>query len=92
MKTTLKKCKNVSVKKLQAIIKQDLKFNFQGKTTTALPEQLKTTAKTILRPLREMCPNTEFFSRYFPVFSLNTGKYGSEKKSVLGHFSRSGQF
>ena len=30
--------------------------------------------------LREKCPNTEFFSGpYFPVFGLNTGKYGPEK-------------
>ena len=40
--------KNFQQKKLQASIKQDLKVNFSGKTTTALPEQLKTTAKTVL--------------------------------------------
>ena len=26
---------------------------------------------------------------YFPIFELNTGKYGPEKNSVFGHFSRS---
>ena len=31
--------------------------------------------------LREKCPNTEFFTGpYFPLFGLNTGKYGPEKK------------
>ena len=32
------------------------------------------------KQLRGTCPNTEFFSGpYFPVFGLNTGKYGPEK-------------
>ena len=30
-----------------------------------------------------------FSGPYFLVFSLNTGKYGPEKNSVFGHFSRS---
>ena len=35
-------------------------------------------------PLREKCPNTEFFSSaYFPVFSPNTGKYRPEKTPFL---------
>ena len=39
------------------------------------------------------CLNTEFFSGpYFPVFGLNTGKFGPEKNSVLGHFSHSEDF
>ena len=53
-------------------------------------------------PLREKCQNTGLFSGpYFPafglneersslsVFSPNVGKYGPEKNSVFGHFSRS---
>ena len=37
--------------------------------------------------LREKCPNMEFFSgSYFPVFGLNTGKYGPEKTSYLDTF------
>ena len=27
-----------------------------------------------------------FSGPYFPVFGLNTGKYGLEKNSVFGHF------
>ena len=30
-----------------------------------------------------------FSGPYFSVFSPNTGEYGPEKNSVLGHFSRS---
>ena len=38
-------------------------------------------------PLHEMCPNTEFLSGpYFPVFGLNTGKYGPEKTPNLDTF------
>ena len=34
------------------------------------------------------CPNEFFFSGpYFPVFGLNTGKYGPEKNSIFGQFS-----
>ena len=33
--------------------------------------------------LREKCPNTEFFSSYFPVYGLNTGKYGPDKTPYL---------
>ena len=37
--------------------------------------------------LRGKCPSTEFFSGpYFPVFALNTGKYGPEKTLSLGTF------
>ena len=36
----------------------------------------------------EVPKNTNIFL-YFPVFGLNTGKYGPEKTSVFGHFSRS---
>ena len=32
--------------------------------------------------------NTEIYFVY-PEFSQNTGKYGAEKNSVFGHFSRS---
>ena len=35
--------------------------------------------------LREKCPNIPYFS----VFSPNTRKYGLEKNSVCGYFSRS---
>ena len=52
---------------------------------------------------RDKCPNKEFFSGpYFPVFGLNTERYGvslriqseygkiqTRKNSVCGHFSRS---
>ena len=41
----------------------------------------------MLYTLREKCPNTEFFSGpYFPVFGLNTGKYGPEKTSYFNTF------
>ena len=37
--------------------------------------------------LREKCPNTEFFSGpYFPVFELNTEKYGPQKTPYLDTF------
>ena len=37
--------------------------------------------------LREKCPNMEFFSvTYFPVFGLNTGKYGREITPYLETF------
>ena len=36
--------------------------------------------------LREKYPNTEFFGPYFPVFGLNTGKYGPDKTSYLDTF------
>ena len=53
--------------------------------------------------LCEMFPNTEFFlvrifphsdwmrrdTLYLSVFNPNAGKYGPEKNSVFGHFSRS---
>ena len=29
-----------------------------------------------------------FSCPYFPVFELYTGKYGPEKNSIFGHFSR----
>ena len=36
-----------------------------------------------LYSLREKCPDTEFFSgAHFPVFGLNTGKYGPEKTRI----------
>ena len=42
-------------------------------------------------PLREKCPNAEFFLvsifPYLSVFSPNALKYGPEKKSIIGHFS-----
>ena len=39
------------------------------------------------KALRENCPNKELFSRpYFPVFGLNTGKYGPEKTPYLDNF------
>ena len=41
----------------------------------------------LLATLRETRPNTEFFSGpYFPVFALNTGKYGPEKTPYLDTF------
>ena len=33
--------------------------------------------------LREKCPNAEFSGPYFPVFALNTAKYGPEKTPYL---------
>ena len=30
-------------------------------------------------PLREKCPNTDFFGPYFPVISTNIGKHRPEK-------------
>ena len=33
-----------------------------------------------------------FSGRYFSVFQLNTGKYRSEKNSILGQVSRSNSF
>ena len=43
--------------------------------------------KTQSSPMREKCPNTEFFSgQYFPVIEMNTGKYGPEKTLYLDTF------
>ena len=34
--------------------------------------------------LRENCPSTEFFAGpYFPVVTINGGKYGPEKKTIF---------
>ena len=45
-------------------------------------------ATTYHELLREVSKHGIFSGPYFPVFSLNTGKYGQEKNSVFGHFSR----
>ena len=40
--------------------------------------------------LREKCRNTEvFFGPYFPVFGLNTEKYGPEKLRIGTLFTQS---
>ena len=36
--------------------------------------------------LREKCPNIVFPGQYFPVFGVNTGKYGPEKTPYLYTF------
>ena len=43
--------------------------------------------KSLFFTLREMCPNTKFFSGpYFLVFSPNSGKYGLEKTQYMDNF------
>ena len=44
------------------------------------------------RSLREKCPDTGFFLVHIFLYSvqIHTRKYGPEKNSVFGHFSRSG--
>ena len=46
--------------------------------------------KYLIQSLREKCPNAEFFLTriflHFPVFGLNTGKYGPEKTPYLDTF------
>ena len=58
------------------------------------------------QPLHENCPNKEFFlvriflhsdwirrhTEYISVFNPNVGKYGPEKNSAFGHFSRNERF
>ena len=45
---------------------------------------MKETGRRI--PLREKCPNKEFFWSVFSVYGLNTGKYGPNKTPYLDTF------
>ena len=51
---------------------------------------LEKSSKDLLKPLREKCPNTEFFLVH--IFRAEYGKIGTRKNSLFEHISHSERF
>ena len=57
-----------------------------------LYERIITDLQSEINTVRKASRQGVFSGPYFPVFGLNTEKYGPEKNSVFGHFSPSASF
>ena len=56
-----------------------------NRTTTRFVFEKK---RTFFQPLRENCPNTEFFSSVFSCIQSEYRKIRARKNSVFGHISK----